>query len=136
MEIKSNSISDTRAFGARMALEVAPGDVLGLIGDLGCGKTEFARGFVAALCAECEVHSPSFSILNIYETQKYPVYHFDFYRLKKQAELIEIGFEEYVYGAGVCLIEWADMFPEVLPDTVRLIRFSDLGGGRRMIADT
>jgi len=119
--------------GARIALEAAPGDVLGLIGDLGCGKTEFVRGFVAALRAGCEVHSPSFSILNIYETPKFQVYHFDFYRLKKQAELVEIGFEEYMYGAGVCLIEWADMFPEVLPDTVRLIRISDLGGSGRKI---
>jgi len=133
MEIKSNSISDTRAFGAKIALEAAPGDVFGLIGDLGCGKTEFVRGFVAALCAVCEVHSPSFSILNIYETPKFQVYHFDFYRLKKQAELVEIGFEEYLYGAGVCLIEWADMFPEVLPNSAKLIRFSDLGGSGRKI---
>jgi tRNA threonylcarbamoyladenosine biosynthesis protein TsaE len=133
MEIISNSISDTRALGARIALEAVSGDVFGLIGDLGCGKTEFVRGFVAALCPVCEVHSPSFSILNIYETPKFQVYHFDFYRLKKQAELVEIGFEEYLYGAGVCLIEWADMFPEVLPHTVKLIQFFDIGGSERKI---
>jgi len=80
------------------------------------------------------VHSPSFSILNIYETPEMPIYHFDFYRLKKQAELREIGFEEYVFGNGICLIEWADMFPEVLPKGAVMIRFLDKGEGQRTIA--
>jgi tRNA threonylcarbamoyladenosine biosynthesis protein TsaE len=135
MEILSKSKEDTRAAGARIARSSArAGDVFGLIGELGTGKTEFVRGFVAALCADCEVHSPSFSILNIYETPEMPIYHFDFYRLKKQAELREIGFEEYIYGNGICLIEWADMFPEVLPKGAVMIRFLDTGEGRRAIA--
>jgi tRNA threonylcarbamoyladenosine biosynthesis protein TsaE len=136
MEIKSPSLSDTRAAGALLASQAEAGQVFGLIGELGCGKTEFVRGFVAALCDTCEVRSPSFSILNIYETPALPVYHFDFYRLKKQAELVEIGFEEYLYGEGVCLIEWADMFPDVMPNSTTLIRFSDLGDSRRLISYT
>jgi ATPase, YjeE family len=134
MEILSKSKEETRAAGAQTAQSARTGDVFGLIGELGTGKTEFVRGFVAALCNDCEVHSPSFSILNIYETPQLPIYHFDFYRLKKRAELIEIGFEEYVYGNGVCLIEWADMFPQVLPREARMIRFEDKGENNRLIA--
>jgi tRNA threonylcarbamoyladenosine biosynthesis protein TsaE len=134
MEILSKSKEDTRAAGAQTAKSARPGDVFGLIGELGTGKTEFVRGFVAALCNDCEVHSPSFSILNIYETPELPIYHFDFYRLKKQSELKEIGFEEYIYGNGICLIEWADMFPEVLPKGAVMIRFLDKGEGQRVIA--
>ena len=134
MEILSKSKEETRAAGAQTAQLARAGDVFGLIGELGSGKTEFVRGFVAALCSGCDVRSPSFSILNIYETPGFPIYHFDFYRLKKRAELIEIGFEEYVYGNGICLIEWADMFPEVLSKSVKLIRFLDKGEGQRMIA--
>ena len=134
MEILSKSKEDTRAAGAKVARSARAGDVFGLIGELGTGKTEFVRGFVAALSSDCEVHSPSFSILNIYETPKFPIYHFDFYRLKKQAELREIGFEEYIYGNSICLIEWADMFPEVVPKEAHIIRFEDKGENNRLIA--
>jgi tRNA threonylcarbamoyladenosine biosynthesis protein TsaE len=134
MEILSKSKDETRAAGAQTAQSAHAGDVFGLIGELGTGKTEFVRGFVAALCDSCEVRSPSFSILNIYETPELPIYHFDFYRLKKQSELREIGFEEYVYGSGICLIEWADMFPDVLPKDAVMIRFLDKGDGKRIIA--
>jgi tRNA threonylcarbamoyladenosine biosynthesis protein TsaE len=119
------SVEDTRNAGAGLAVQASAGDVYGLVGDLGTGKTEFVRGFVAALEPAAGVHSPTFTLVNIYDCLKWPVYHFDFYRLKNSGELREIGFYEYAWaGDGVCLVEWADMFPEALPEGTRMIRFS------------
>ena len=133
MDIHSTSVEETRRAGARLAASAKAGDIYALIGELGTGKTEFVRGFVASLCAGCAVRSPTFTLVNIYDTPAYPVYHFDFYRLKKAEELIEIGFHEYVQGDGVCFIEWADMFPEAIPSAVQQIRFTDMGNGQRLI---
>ncbi len=132
-QIISHSVEETRAFGAHAAKTARPGEVFALVGGLGSGKTEFVRGFVEALCGPSEVRSPTFSIVNIHDAPEFPVFHFDFYRLKKQEELVETGFYEYVRGDGVVLIEWADMFPGVLPPETRMIRFEDKGNGRRAI---
>jgi len=100
--------------------------VYGLIGSLGSGKTEFVRGFIAALAPDAHVCSPSFTLVNTYRTDSFPVHHFDFYRLNTADELIEIGYEEYISNdEAVVFIEWADMFPEVLPESVRYIRFTE-----------
>jgi tRNA threonylcarbamoyl adenosine modification protein YjeE len=133
MKTVTGSAMETRALGARVAAGATAGDCFALEGGLGAGKTEFVRGFVASLAPSSAVKSPSFSILNIYETAAFPVYHFDFYRLADASELLEIGFEEYVSGVGVCLIEWGTMFPEVLPKGARTIRFRDIGGDKREI---
>jgi len=79
------------------------------------------------------VRSPTFTILNIYDTPRFPVYHFDFYRVKSPQELFEIGFGEYIHGSGVCLIEWADMFPNSLPAYSRSLSFIDIGNNNRRI---
>ena len=131
--IISHSVVETRKAGARVAATAQEGDVFALTGEIGSGKTEFVRGFVEALCGPAAVRSPTFSIVNIYEAPEFPLYHFDFYRLKKKEELVEIGFNEYVSGDGVTLIEWADMFPEVLPQGARHIRFVDKGDNEREI---
>jgi tRNA threonylcarbamoyladenosine biosynthesis protein TsaE len=89
--------------------------VYALVGPLGAGKTEFVRGFVGQLSPDVLVHSPSFTLLNIYQTPAFPVFHFDFYRLGAAAELTEVGLAEYLGGEGVCLVEWADMFADELP---------------------
>jgi tRNA threonylcarbamoyladenosine biosynthesis protein TsaE len=133
MRIESTSVEQTRAAGASLAVKAALGDVYALIGTLGAGKTEFARGFVAALAPAAVVRSPTFSLVNSYATPLFAIHHFDFYRIVKLSELIEIGFEEYLWGGGVCLIEWADLFAEVLPVSTRMIRFSDGKGGGRVI---
>jgi len=124
MREESASVEQTRALGARLAKAAAVGDVYALEGDLGCGKTEFVRGFVEALAPAAAVRSPTFSIVNTYETPVFPVYHFDFYRLEEQRELFSIGFDEYVNGEGVCLVEWGTMFPHALPPFTKHIRFS------------
>ncbi|MCL2688511.1 MAG: tRNA (adenosine(37)-N6)-threonylcarbamoyltransferase complex ATPase subunit type 1 TsaE [Chitinispirillia bacterium] len=133
MKEKSLTIEDTRALGARLAQIAAPGDVYVLDGDLGTGKTEFVRGFAEALSPGAAVRSPTFSIVNTYSTPVFPVYHFDFYRIEKQHELTSIGIDEYIYGDGVCLVEWGTMFPAALPPYAKIIRFSDAGDGSRII---
>jgi tRNA threonylcarbamoyladenosine biosynthesis protein TsaE len=133
MDILSTSVEETRKAGALLTQSAKAGDIYALIGELGTGKTEFVRGFVASLCAGCAVRSPTFTLVNIYDTPAFQVYHFDFYRLKKADELIEIGFHEYVQGDGVCFIEWADMFLEAIPSAVRQIKFIDQGNGQRLI---
>ena len=129
----TTSVDATRAFGARIAALAAPGDVYALEGDLGTGKTEFVRGFVGALDPSITVRSPSFAIINIYPAPHYPVYHFDFYRLNDVTELVEIGFDDYLAGNGVCLIEWATMFSDALPAGTRHMRLTDRGVAVREI---
>ena len=132
-QITVASVEETRSFGERVAAKAALGDVFALEGDLGTGKTEFVRGFMHKLAPAVIVRSPSFSIVNIYETPAMPVYHFDFYRLSDQSELIEIGFDDYLAGNGICIIEWATMFPGALPAATRSIRFTDRGSTEREI---
>lgn len=134
IHVESDSLEQTRALGARMAAEVTPGTVFALEGDLGCGKTEFVRGFVHHLAPDAAVRSPSFNLVNSYPCALMPLYHFDFYRLGDASELIEIGFEDYLRANGVCLIEWADMFIQELPalQTIRLV-FTDCGPTKRRI---
>lgn len=133
MVLTTNSVSETRQAGARFAETIAAGDVIVLDGGLGCGKTEFVRGIVESLDTSIIVRSPSFSIVNIYQSPVIKLYHFDFYRIEKVAELGEIGFAEYCNSDGACIIEWGLMFPEVLPDHKVVIKFSDPGDGVRRI---
>ena len=133
MIFESGSVLQTREIGKIFAAQVVAGDVLGLIGGLGCGKTEFVRGFMEFFDARAAVRSPTFSLINIYQSQNFPIFHFDFYRLTKRDELANIGFDEYLSGGGVCCIEWADMFLDVLPEDTTFIRFSDTGECSRKI---
>lgn len=99
-----------------MGAEAQPGDVYCLSGDLGVGKTVFTQGFAAGLGVEESVCSPTFTIVQEYEGEKMPFYHFDVYRIGDVEEMDEIGFDDYIYGEGVCLIEWADLIREILPE--------------------
>ena len=99
-----------------MGAEAQPGDVYCLTGDLGVGKTVFTQGFAAGLGVREPVSSPTFTIVQEYEGEKMPFYHFDVYRIGDAEEMEEIGFEDYVYGQGVCLIEWANLIREILPE--------------------
>ena len=132
--VSSTSVAQTRGLGAELASGARPGDVYALVGELGSGKTEFVRGFVAHLAPSARVRSPSFTILNVYQTDAFPVYHFDFYRLSDASELTEVGLGEYLASDGVCLVEWADMFMGELPEVTTVLRFEDRGGTERAIA--
>ncbi len=117
--IISNSPEQTAAAGAEWAGRAQVGDVIGLIGDLGAGKTQFVKGFVAALGSDAAVTSPTFTLVHEYLGGRLPVYHFDFYRLDSPDAVLRLGFDEYANGDGVCLIEWADRFPELAARTAR-----------------
>ena len=106
---------DTFDLGYRIGQAVKPGDIITLVGDLGVGKTVFTQGLAKGLHIEEPVNSPTFTILQIYEEGRVPLYHFDVYRIGDISEMDEIGFDEYVFGEGVSLIEWANLIEEILP---------------------
>ena len=107
---------DTFRLGFQMAEKAAPGDVIALLGDLGVGKTVFTKGFAAGLGIQEDISSPTFTILQLYEEGRLPLYHFDVYRISDPEEMMEVGWDDYVYGNGVCLIEWANLIEEILPE--------------------
>lgn len=116
MRIDSYSSEDTYQLGVTLGKQAKAGDVYCLNGDLGVGKTVFTQGFAKGLGIEGPVNSPTFTILQEYEGSRLPLYHFDVYRIADVEEMEEIGYEDYFYGDGVCLIEWADLIKEILPE--------------------
>ena len=119
---ETNSERETYELGLAMGREARPGEVYTLIGDLGVGKTVFTKGLAAGLGIKEPVSSPTFTILQEYEEGRLPFYHFDVYRIGDVEEMDEIGYEDYFYGDGVCLIEWADLIREILPEHYKEIR--------------
>ena len=116
MVYDSFSAQDTFELGSQLGQTVEPGKVYTLIGDLGVGKTVFTQGFAHGLGITEAVSSPTFTIVQVYEEGRLPFYHFDVYRIGDVEEMDEIGYEDYVYGDGVCLIEWANLIEEILPE--------------------
>lgn len=115
MIYKSNSPKETENIAKAFAKKLEKGDVLCLSGDLGTGKTAFVQGLAKGLGITDYINSPTFTIVNCYEG-RLPVYHFDVYRIADVEEMYEIGYEEYVYGDGVSVIEWPEMIAEILPE--------------------
>ena len=107
---------DTFRLGFQMAEKAAPGDVIALLGDLGVGKTVFTKGFAAGLGIQEDISSPTFTILQLYEEGRLPLYHFDVYRIGDPEEMMEVGWDDYVYGNGVCLIEWANLIEDLMEE--------------------
>lgn len=114
--IETFSAEETYIFGKELGSQAKPGQVYTLIGDLGVGKTVFTQGVAAGLGIEEPINSPTFTIVQIYEEGRMPFYHFDVYRIGDVEEMEEIGYEDYFYGEGICLIEWANLIEEILPD--------------------
>ena len=112
---------DTFALGKELGEKAKPGDVICLDGDLGVGKTVFTQGFAAGLGITEPVNSPTFTIVQIYEEGRMPFYHFDVYRIGDVEEMEEIGYEDCFYGEGLCLIEWANLIEEILPEHYRQV---------------
>lgn len=106
---------ETKELGRKIGLRAKPGDVYTLIGDLGVGKTVFTQGIAAGLSIEEPVNSPTFTIVQVYDSGRMPFYHFDVYRIGDVEEMEEIGYEDYFYGEGLTMIEWADLVQEILP---------------------
>lgn len=114
--IETHSAQETFELGEKIGKAAKSGQVYSLIGDLGVGKTVFTQGVAAGLGIAEPVNSPTFTIMQIYEEGRLPFYHFDVYRIGDVEEMEEIGYEEFFYGDGVCLIEWADLIEEILPE--------------------
>ena len=113
--IESFSPEETLELGRQMGRDAQPGDVYTLIGDLGVGKTVFTQGIAEALEIEESICSPTFTIVQVYDEGRMPFYHFDVYRIGDIEEMDEIGYEDYFYGEGLCMIEWANLIEEIIP---------------------
>ena len=136
----TRSAEETRAIGRRLADQLRPGDTVVLRGDLGAGKSEFARGVARGLGVAGPVPSPSFTILNCYDEGRVPLYHFDWYRIADPEEIREMGLDEMIGADGVALIEWSERAPDAVPERAlvveikvideetREITFAPLGG--------
>lgn len=134
--IETHSPEETFSFARRIGEKAQQGEVFVLTGDLGAGKTVFTQGFAAGLAITEPVNSPTFTILQIYEGGRCPLYHFDVYRIGDICEMEEIGYEDCFYGEGVSLIEWGDLIEEILPEQytkVTILRDAEKGFDYRKI---
>lgn len=130
MVYESESAKETFLLGRRIGQEARPGQIYTLTGDLGTGKTVFTQGVADGLGITEPVNSPTFTIVQIYESGRLPFYHFDVYRIADVEEMEEIGYEDCFYGEGICLIEWAELIGEILPKDCISIRIEkDLSRG-------
>jgi len=129
MELESYSAEETYEIGRQLGEKAQAGEIFCLSGDLGTGKTVFTKGFAAGLSVTDTVNSPTFTIVQEY-TGRIPFYHFDVYRIQEPEEMEEIGYEDYFFGDGVCIVEWAELIEELLPEhAVRVCIRKDLEKG-------
>ena len=130
MIIETNSAEETFALGKALGEKASPGQIYTLDGDLGTGKTVFTQGVAAGLGITEAISSPTFTIIQEYDTGRPPLYHFDVYRIGDIEEMEEIGYDDYFFGEGICLIEWADLIREILPEhVIRITIEKDLEKG-------
>ena len=121
MIYETMSPKETFELGKKIGLEAKAGEIICLDGDLGVGKTVFTQGFAKGLGIDEAVNSPTFTIIQEYDEGRLPLYHFDVYRIGNPEEMYEIGYEDYFYGQGVCLIEWAKLIEELIPDEAKIV---------------
>lgn len=133
MAYRTSSAEETEHVGEELASSLGPGDCVALIGELGGGKTRFVRGIARGLGSRGSVKSPSFTVLNVYEGGRLPLYHIDLYRISTPDEFHGAGLEEFVYGRGVSVIEWADRTPSLAGECRITVRFRYLSEGEREI---
>jgi tRNA threonylcarbamoyladenosine biosynthesis protein TsaE len=129
----SNSAAETEAAGRNLANDLRAGDVVALQGELGAGKTHFSKGVVAGLGSSNPVTSPTFTIVHEYGGGRLPIYHFDFFRLENAQSASRLALDDYFFGDGVSLVEWADRFPELIPEEARWIRIEMISPHERSI---
>ena len=118
MIIETNSALETFELGKKIGQQAKPGQVYTLVGDLGVGKTVFTQGVAEGLEITEPISSPTFTIIQVYEEGRMPFYHFDVYRIGDIEEMEEIGYDDYFFGEGICLIEWANLIEEILPKKI------------------
>ena len=131
----TTSAAATIDLGRRLASQLVPGDIVALYGDMGAGKTHLTKGLCEGLgLSGAAVTSPTFTLVNEYAGAAFPIYHFDAYRIKRMDEFFELGYEDYFFGEGVCLIEWPEHIEPLLPKHTLRLRLTHLGGDERRIA--
>ena len=131
----SNSVEETIQAGRSYAQSARQGEVFALTGDLGAGKTQFVKGFVAGLGSTAQVTSPTFVLVHEYVDGRLPVYHFDFCRLDSGEAVLRLGFDDYVFGGGISLIEWADRYPDLVPGHAKWLSFELKDENTRIIRE-
>ena len=130
MMIETNSAEETFALGKKLGELAQPGQIYTLVGDLGVGKTVFTQGLANGLGITEPISSPTFTIIQEYEEGRLPFYHFDVYRIGDIEEMEEIGYDDYFFGQGVCMIEWANLIEELLPkNIIQVVIEKDLDKG-------
>ncbi|MGI8603765.1 MAG: tRNA (adenosine(37)-N6)-threonylcarbamoyltransferase complex ATPase subunit type 1 TsaE [Verrucomicrobiales bacterium] len=127
---------DTQKFGAAVGSQLESGDVIALVGELGAGKTEATKGIVAGLGYRGDVTSPTFTLVHEYLGGRLAIFHFDFYRIGAVDEILALGWDEYLEAGGVCVIEWADKFPRLIPEHARWWRLERRPDGSRAALET
>ena len=133
--ITLSTADEAHAWGMRLAPTLAAGDVIALCGNLGAGKTQITRGIVAGMESKADVTSPTFTLVHEYLDGRLPVFHFDFYRMESAAEVIGIGWDEFLSESGVIIVEWADMFPDLLPLGTRWFHIEAQPDGSRQVEE-
>ncbi len=129
----SNSAEETKSFGRQFAENVKRGEVLALTGELGSGKTQFVKGLAARFGANTSATSPTFTLIHEYSGGRLPVYHFDFFRIEDRESAERLGLDDYFFGDGVSVVEWADRFRELIPENARWISFETKSETQRAI---
>ena len=132
MTVITNKESETIHEGAKLGRSLTPGSVVALFGELGAGKTAFIRGLAVGLGISANVSSPTFTIVNEYPGV-IPLFHFDMYRLDKEDELFDIGWDEYLERDGVCAVEWGEKVPGAFPSDAITVKIENLGGDARRL---
>lgn len=133
MRLNSHSVAQTHAIGQRLAQQLQPGDVLLMLGDMGAGKSELTRGIAKGMGVTGYVTSPTFTILQVHDEGRMPLYHFDWYRLSDAEELYELSMDEYLYGDGVSVIEWPSRAEEAIPEQYLEVELVPVGDNERII---
>lgn len=134
-EITITSIDNIRDAAKEFVKNMGEGKVFAFYGKMGAGKTTFIKAICECLGVEDTVTSPTFAIVNEYSSQKvdYPIYHFDFYRIKKLEEVYDMGYEDYFYGGGVCFIEWPELIEDLLPESAVRVEIKENEDGTRTV---
>ena len=133
--ITLRSADETFAWGRRLAGELQAGDVIALCGNLGAGKTQATKGIVSGLESGAEVTSPTFTLVHEYTDGRLPVYHFDFYRMDNENEVVSLGWDEYLDEPGVIIVEWSDRFPRLMPKNTRWFYLENAAEGERTLRE-
>ena len=136
MTFETHSVKETQALGAALARQLMPGDVLLMLGDMGAGKSELTRGLARVLGVTGYVTSPTFTIMQLHDSGRMPLYHFDWYRLSSAEELYELSMDEYLHADGVAVVEWPSRAEEAIPETYLEVELQPTGDDSRRITLT